>query len=316
MRSNRLTLCKLIQFLLAVVLVYLVCGLACVSGAGAGQDSPPVSIVLRAASIFNAMPGVNTEDARMAMEMLVRNVLVRQGNRFRIMLDFLMDFDQAADKITAERYDLVILPSLDYLQIKSKVDLFPRLILSRGEKPTEQLVLVTRRGETWETMKKKDARILAIDVGRSGESAKLWLDTVLLDTGLGPSDQFFTEIRRVQKASRSILPVFFGQVAACVVPENALNVMNELNPQIGQQVQILEHSADLVNMLLCTTSWADQAYVDKVVAEGIDAFNDPRGRQALTMVQMNRFFLFQPGFMVGTKDLYKRYQRAMEKWSR
>jgi hypothetical protein len=316
MRSNRLTLCKLIQFLLAVVRVYLVCGLACVSGAGAGQDSPPVSIVLRAASIFNAMPGVNTEDARMAMEMLVRNVLVRQGNRFRIMLDFLMDFDQAADKITAERYDLVILPSLDYLQIKSKVDLFPRLILSRGEKPTEQLVLVTRRGETWETMKKKDARILAIDVGRSGESAKLWLDTVLLDTGLGPSDQFFTEIRRVQKASRSILPVFFGQVAACVVPENALNVMNELNPQIGQQVQILEHSADLVNMLLCTTSWADQAYVDKVVAEGIDAFNDPRGRQALTMVQMNRFFLFQPGFMVGTKDLYKRYQRAMEKWSR
>jgi hypothetical protein len=316
MRSTRLSLCKLIQLLLAVVLVYVMCGFPCVSGAGAGQDPPPVSIILRAASIFNAMPGVNTEDARMAMEMLVRNVLVRQGNRFRIMLDFLMDFDQAAEKITAERYDLVILPSLDYLQIKSKVALFPRLILSRGEKPTEQLVLVTRRGETWETLKKKDARILAIDMGRSGESAKLWLDTVLLEAGLGPSDQFFTEIRRVQKASRSILPVFFGQVAACVVPENALNVMNELNPQIGQQVQILEHSADLVNLLLCATSWADQGNVDKVVAEGIDAFNDPRSRQALTMVQMNRFFLFRPEYMVGTKDLYKRYQRAMEKWGR
>jgi hypothetical protein len=187
------------------------------------------------------------------------------------------------------------------------------LILSRGETPTEQLVLVTRRNETWQTLKKKDSRILNLDAGRSGEYAKLWLDTMMLEAGMEPSNQFFADIRRVQKASRSILPVFFGQVAACVVPENALKVMNELNPQIGQQVQVLERSADLVYLLLCTTPWADQGKVDELVAQGIGAFDDLRGRQALTMLQMSRFYRFEPERMAGSRDLYIRYQRAMQK---
>jgi hypothetical protein len=177
-------------------------------------------------------------------------------------------------------------------------------------------VLVTQRGETLKTLAKRDSRILILDVGRSGENAKLWLDTVLLGAGLGPSHQFFTELRRSQKPSRSILPVFFGQVTACVVQESALKVMNELNPQIGRQVKILKRSENLVNLLLCATAWADRRDVDMIVTEGIDAFNDPKSRQALTMVQMNRFYLFQPDYLAATADLYARHQRAMEKWNR
>jgi ABC-type phosphate/phosphonate transport system substrate-binding protein len=304
---------KLFKLVLLLLFILAVGGILGVMGAEIKDepvDSPHVT------SIFDAMPGVNTEDARMALEMLMRNIVVRHGKQFRVRLDFLMDFGQAADKINADRYDLVVLPGLDYLQIKSKVALTPRLVLSKVEKPTEPLVLVTQHNETLETLSKKDPRILIIDVGRAGESAKLWLDTVLLEAGLGPSHQFFTEIRRSQKPSRSILPVFFGQVDACVVPESALNVMNELNPQIGRQVRILKRSENLVNLLLCATSWADQEDVEMVVAEGIDAFHDPKSRQALTMVQMNRFYPFQPEHMAATANLYKRHQRAMEKWGR
>ena len=307
---------KLFQLFLVVIPISAMYGFPGPINAQADRHPPHTSHIIHMASVFDAMPGVNTEDARMAMEMLVRNIMARQGNPLRIHLDFLMQFDQAAAKITANQYELVVLPGLDYLQIKSKVALFPKLILSKVDEPAEPLALVTRRNETLNTLGKKDSRILIIDVGRAGESAKLWMDTVLLEAGLGSSDHFFTEIRRSQKPSRSVLPVFFGQVAACVVPESALKTMNELNPQIGRRVQILKRSKNLVNLLLCATSWADQGTVDRVVAEGIHAFHDPKSRQALTMVQMNRFYRFQPEYLADTVDLYERYQRAMERWGR
>lgn len=316
MKSALTAFRKLLRLLLVFLVFIAICGMPAASDAESDGDPPHEPDVIRMGSIFDTMPGVNTEDARMAMEMLMRNIVVRHGSRFHIRLDFLMEVGQAAEKIAADRYDLVVLPGLDYLQIKDKVALTPRLVLSRVDNPTEPLVLVTQRDETMKTLAVKDKRILIIDVGRAGEIAKLWLDTVLLEAGLGPSHQFFTEIRRSQKPSRSILPVFFGQVAACVVPENALEVMSELNPQIGQKVQVLKRSENLVNLLLCATSWADQEDVDMVVEEGINAINDPKSRQALTMVQMNRFFLFQPEYMAGTVELYERFQRTREKRGR
>lgn len=304
---------KLFQSLLVVIPIAAMYGFPGPINAQPGHNPPHTPHVIHIASVFDAMPGVNTEDARMAMEILLRNIMVRHGNQFRIRLDFLMQFDQTAEKIASNRYDLVVLPGLDYLQIKSKVDLLPKLVLSKVDKPAEPLVLVTRRKETLKTLGEKDSRILIIDVGRAGESAKLWLDTVLLEAGLGPSDRMFTEIRRSQKPSRSVLPVFFGQVEACVVQESALKTMNELNPQIGRRVQILKRSKNLVNLLLCATSWADPGDVDKVMAEGIHAFHDPKSRQALTMVQMNRFYQFQSEYLAGTVDVYERYQRAIER---
>lgn len=316
MKSAPLVPRKLVQIPLIVLLICAVCGFSGSVGAQLDDDSLPAPHLIRMGSIFDAMPGVNTEDARMAMEMLMRNIVARQGNRFRIRLDFLMEFDAAAAKIKSERYDLVVLPGLDYLQIRANVALTPRMVLSRVDQPTEALVLVTQRDDTLKTLAKKDSRILILDVGRSGENAKLWLDTVLMEAGLAPSNQFFTEIRRSQKASRSILPVFFGQVAACVVQESALSVMNELNPQVGRKVRVLKRSEDLVTLLLCATSWADRQDVETVVEEGINAFDDPKSRQALTMVQMNRFYPYQPEYMAGTVDLYERYQRIRRKRGR
>jgi phosphonate transport system substrate-binding protein len=306
--------CTPIHLFLSVLFTFVICSASDVTAVESNDDSPQVQQVIRMASIYDAMPGVNTEDARMAVEMLMRDIMERRGNRFRIRLDFLMEFDQAAEKITTDRYDLVVLPGLDYLQIEPKVALVPRLVLSRVNQPTEPLVLVTRHNETLKSLTKKKMRILMVDVGRFGETAKLWLDTVLLEAGLGPSHQFFSEIRRTQKPSQSILPVFFGQVTACVITESALNVIKELNPQIERRVQILKRSGNLVTLLLCATPWADKKDVDMVVAEGLKAIHDPKSRQALTIVQMNRFYPFQPEYMDATRDLYERFLNNMKTW--
>jgi hypothetical protein len=312
-RVMLMSLFKRIGFFPVLVMVSAISGLPGSAAAGSVDDSQQALRVIQLGCIFDAASGVNTEDSRMAMEMLIRNLWGEQGRKFRIQLDFIMDLGQVARNIDAKRYDLVILPALDYLQLRDKVTLDPKLVLSRGEAPTEALVLVTQRDETFETLAKKNSRVLMLEMGRGGEGAKMWLDTVLLEAHLGSTQQFFTEIRRSPKASRSILPVFFGQVAACVVPEGALMVMNELNPQMEQRVRILKRSQDLVALLLCTTPRAEREVIDLVVNGSVQAMNDPRSRQALTMVQLNRFYLFKPEYLMATENLYKRYRISVKR---
>ena len=316
MKIAPIALHQLIPLLLLVVLLDTIYRVPGAIGAESDHDRPDSAHLIRMACIFDAMPGVNSEEARIALEMLMRDIMNARGDRLRIELEFIPEFNLVAGKIITERYALVVLSGLDYLQIRSEAPLTPELVLSKVDQPTEALTLVTQRNETLASLRQKDSRPLIIDAGRAGEGDKLWLDTVLLEAGLGPSDQFFTEIRRSQKPSRSVLPVFFGQVAACVVSESALKVMNELNPQIEQRVQVLKRSGNLVTLLLCATPWADPQDIRMVVAEGVKAVHNPKSKQALTMVHMNGFYRFEPRYLAASKVLYERYLRAVKKWAR
>ena len=62
-----------------------------------------------------------------------------------------------------------------------------------------------------------------------------------------------------------------------------------------------------MGLLLCTTPWACPEVVDLVVTGSAQAMNDPKSRQALTMVQMNRFYLFKPEYLTATENLYNRF---------
>lgn len=274
-----------------------------------GKDAS--SRVIRMVSIFDAMPGINTEDARMALELLLRNIMTNREDPFVIKLDFITDYPNAASELQAGRYDLVVLTGLDYLEFKPKVTLTPLMILSKVNQPTEPLVLVTQRGMTLAAIRKKSSRTLILEEGRAGQMAKIWLDTILMEEGLAPSELFFNRIRFAQKTSRSVLPVFFGQVEASVVTRNALDVMSELNPQIDTRLQVLKSSDGLIALLMCATPWANPKDVKRVTAEAADAMNDPKSRQALTIVQMERFFPFKSEYLEATQALYERYKNMM-----
>jgi hypothetical protein len=302
--------------LLLYALIHFVCVFSGRAFAEEGDANHPLVRTIRMASIFDAMAGVNTEDARMALEMLLRNIMTHKSNPFTIRLDFLAEVSESAGKIASEQYDFVILNGMDYLELKPRIALIPSLVISKVDSPTEPLALVTKSNETLETLRKKDSRTLVLEVGRAGEVDKLWLDTVLLEEVGEPSDIFFTSIRRASKASRIVLPVFFGQVEACVVPNGALMVMQELNPQIGSQLQVLRRSEGLVTLLLCATPWAKDGDVEVVVEEAAKAMCDPKAKQALTIVQMNGFYRYKAEHMEATTALYERYKDAMKKQDR
>ena len=147
---------------------------------------------------------------------------------------------------------------------------------------------------------------MIVEAGGSGEIACLWLDAVLEARGLPPRQIFFNSQRTGDKPSRILLPVFFGQADACVIPESAFAVINELNPQVEKQLVVLERSDGFVSILISATDRLEDWARDMVLAETERMHTYPEGRQILTIMQMQQFFAFRPEYLEATETLYRR----------
>jgi phosphonate transport system substrate-binding protein len=117
--------------------------------------------------------------------------------------------------------------------------------------------------------------------------ATAWLSTVLDEGRFGMTEQFFSSVVTETKASRVILPVFFGQTDACVTSKRAFEMMCELNPQVAKELMAIATSPA---MTLCF-------YVFRKNFHGLsrESFamvyttlhNSPSGRQLATLFQFD-----------------------------
>lgn len=138
--------------------------------------------------------------------------------------------------------------SFDYFKYRDTVHLEPILNPTKVDAGIEYLLLLVLKGQSLSTIRQKGERFLILEAGANGVLSKIWLDTLLHNSGYAQIDQFFTKIKQVGKSSRAVLPVFFKQADACVVTRQALKMIQELNPQIGKQVTLIDQSEGLVRL--------------------------------------------------------------------
>jgi ABC-type phosphate/phosphonate transport system substrate-binding protein len=260
---------------------------------------------LRIASIGSLAPGISSEDVRLALEIIMQKTMLRKSDPFRIRLGLLPDFDNADALIAGNRYDFLTLTGFDFLALSRSMALTPLIILSKHDRPTETLLLVTQKDRSLQGLLKREKRVVVIDQNRTGEMSKRWLDTVLWEAGYPASDRFFTTIKQVNKTSQVLLPIFFGQADACVVTASAFALMAELNPQIETRLTVLERSPELVTMLLCATDQAEPEDREIILSEVKSVKGDPSLQQALTIVQMKRLIPFKQAYFQETETLFR-----------
>jgi len=260
------------------------------------------------ASLENTYTGMNAKESRMVIQSIIQKIFVHKYPEIRLNLDFLAKDAGLIDTLVNKPYDVIATTGLDYLALKERIHLQPLVILSRTYKPTDTFLLVTRKNNTLKTLTGLPERTLIVEAG--GEDlAKLWLDIIFEAHGLPPHHVFFNILHIGAKPIRTVLPVFFGQVDACVVSESALMMINELNPQIKEQLVIRERSAGYINMLLCATDRLEDWARDIVIEETERMHTSPEGQQILTMMKMKRFFPFKPEHLQATEWIYQRSHR-------
>jgi ABC-type phosphate/phosphonate transport system substrate-binding protein len=217
-------------------------------------------------------------------------------------------FEDFAVALSQNKVDLVILSSLDYLTLEERGYLEPFLVGSTSDGILREYVLVVHKSKgIQEISALRDTSVL-IETGGSGRTPLVWFETFLQQQFQCRLDSFFKEIVNVEKASKAVLPVFFQKADACVTTIRGLQTMVELNPQLGQSLDVLYRSPKLLRGVVCFRTNYEEKFKDAVRATLNNLHKDLDGQQILLVMREDMLLPYKPQYMETSRELYRSHQ--------
>lgn len=216
------------------------------------------------------------------------------------------DLESAIEAIHTNEIDGLVMTTLDFIRTRNTNGLIPIRNVSMGQTATASFVLVAHKNKFQSVADLKGGSII-LDKGSHGEAAQMWIDTVLLSQSLSRSEGFFSSIETTEKPSQSVLKVFFGNADACIVTQQSFNIMQELNPQVGTRLSIIEESPRLYIGIFGINKNLDErkrAFIEKA----IDTLsNDAEGKHLLLLLRVEQVDEYKPEYLEAMENLFKTY---------
>ncbi len=180
-----------------------------------------------------------------------------------------------------------------------------KLILSGGN--PDRLVVLTRKNEGMDSFKSLRGKKLGLI--ENDPAADLYIN-YLSQSNFGKDySRVFKEMPREKKSHQIILKLFFSQVDVVSVYENFYKVTGELNPQIFQKTQIIDHIDGILQTACFFHKNVDPVFREQVIAEVLKLETYPRGRQYLEIFKTEHAVRVTPDELNGAKQLFNNYQR-------
>ncbi|HMK44942.1 MAG TPA: PhnD/SsuA/transferrin family substrate-binding protein, partial [Dissulfurispiraceae bacterium] len=195
----------------------------------------------------------------------------------------------------------------EYYKIKDKVEAslgFGHVI--SGKRTSKYLLLGTADSAATGI---KDLKGKKISVIKGDDIAMIYLNTVLLSSGLPEAKRYFADVSLTRKPSQAVLDVFFGRSDGAVVLESSFDTIAELNPQIKQKLKILSMSPGLIAGINIFRKDLSDSYKEKVFQYGAKLGENPRGRQILTLFKLDAVYRLKEEDLNPTMDFIARYER-------
>ena len=239
---------------------------------------------------------VNTTDARASIKLWIETMGRNHGYELEVDTRIFNSAESLYEEVAEDRLDLVIMNAWDYLDVREEQLLRPVFIPSGQEEVLDNYLLLVRRdGNIGSLAELRGADIALLDA-TGIHYARQWLDTQVLDQGLGDTEEFFGTVSVVDKVSAAVLPVFFGKFDACLVDCSGYRTMQQMNPQVERQLLALLTSPPLIETIICMHVHGHEFEEDIVQTLG-ELHLEPRGQQILMVFKMERLVQFDPVYM-------------------
>jgi phosphonate transport system substrate-binding protein len=252
---------------------------------------------------------VNRNDAIAAYRIFLENSGRKFGNVYKAeprVFEDTSEFEQAIQKTPIQ---MAVLGAWQFLTMDIHGTMKPFFVAVENGKVGRKYVVLTRRDSGLQTLADlRGKSILELEVA-SANVGRAWLDTRLLSEKLGTQQTFFKEVTVVAKPTAAVLPIFFGTKPACVVDEPTFEVMKELNPQLGQELQAVEISETFADVLICLREdgWRTAKDKSDTIESMKELHLDPVGQQICTLFKIDRLVAFQDAQLDTVRKLRATY---------
>jgi phosphonate transport system substrate-binding protein len=254
---------------------------------------------------------VNENDAKAAVRAWSRVLAEQSGVRVAPTPQILSGGEAFARAFRNKELDSATMAIDEYFVVARAVPL-TNLLCEVQPLGNEYLLLVPQASGATQLRDLTGKALLVLDNQPSMCLAIRWLDVALARQGQTNAAEFFSQITYKKKLPLVVLPVFFGSAEACLVTQRGLQLMCELNPQVGQRLRILAQSPRFVTGLCCFR--ADYASPDKQkIVDTLRHFADnPAGRQLLTLFQSGELGGLQESALDSARRLIEEHQGLRE----
>ncbi len=255
-----------------------------------------------------SLQGVNSSDGKASLEVWFNQFFKDKKFDIKIKVNIYQNIDLIINDLNNRKIDYVTLNSLEFCRIKEKSSIEGLMSGIQNGKIKKELVLVTNN-EKIKTIKDLKNKKVIIDIGNLGDIPLVWLDTILLKEELPIHKYFFKSIKKVGKSSQAVMPLYFNQdVDACILTENAYNILCELNPKIAGKLYVLQHSPAFLPSIFCISKTADKEVRDKLL-KMIDEINgNPKTKQGMALFKMDKIIPFEPEHIKSVEKLLLEYK--------
>ncbi len=280
-------------------------------------DNSPGNIKnhLNAGYVTNTTSGVDPRDAKIALSILVKDVIKKYFPRFEAESLLFQNIEAAVQAINSNRIELLTMTATDYITVRDKINADPTYVKSNNNGEVgEKFVLLYKKNKTMgNSLTDLRDKALVTVKGNNDFVSLMWMDTLLNRQRLPLSRTFFRTIKQVDKNSRPVLQVFFGKADVCIVQKEVYEMMTELNPQIKATMNVLAESPAFLLSLTAIRRGVAPGIKKNIAAFSENIAEDSEGKQIMMIFKSKKILKYSPEHIVTIENLYSRYQEINNK---
>lgn len=295
------------HLLFGIVCIFITSAGGWANTAESDQDvSPEANAILSSGTII----GVNRSDAATAFKVWLEALGRVSDLKISDSIIIATSIDQIEEQMKRSKNNMISMTIPEYSRFSD--DLFEDEIILGGSFSMVGVyfvLLVHQDSGIYSLSDLKGKRLIRHEDTMTNTS-DAWLHYLLADAQQAPASEFFSEYYQERDLARSVLPVYFGKSAACIVSEAGFSVMGELNPQIRQNLRVLARSKKSMPIVMVMQSGFDKELKSNVISSMKLLHEKPEGKQVLTMFKEDHIDVHDKGILEEAVQTYLHWKEV------
>lgn len=251
----------------------------------------------------SSLPNVNRNDALAAYRAFLDTAGRRRGRTLQTQARLFDDNAAFATALRRDELHLAVMDAWQFLSLDVAPYAQPAYVPTIDGEVGRRFVVVARRGAA-RTVSDLHHQPVLLLAAADNQVCRAWLAS-LLPPAAGRPEDYFTPLEIAAKPTAAVLPVYFGRRAACIIDERSFTLMQELNPQVGQDLAIVARSERFIEFIVCVgeRGWLQPSdRTDLLEALG-ELGAEPAGQQILTLFRISGLVPFEDRYLDSVRRL-------------
>ncbi len=289
---------------------YVLIGLILFTSNLKSQPAPDYS-VLKCGYSKSLTVQMKMEEGKAVVEVLIQEI-IKENSRSEKAESIIIENSQQLLQEIKNGLDMTVVLVPEYWELKKKIKLFPQVIPVTGDSVQDRTLLLIKKNSSIKNLNDLAGKKIVISGEISTEKSimQIWLHTLIKKQTQKEVHKFFGSVYKVSTGPTAIMDLFFNKADAALVIQSNYLALQELNPQIGEQLKVFIRSEPFVFAVLLFTEKLLNHPDKKLIMDKILNIDKTRsGKNYLNLFKLTKMVPYQEAYLENTFRLLSEYEK-------